>query len=229
MGQIARRHWLPACLIEEVAEADGPPVAVRLLGEDLVIFRDTDGRVGLLDRHCAAPPRLARCSGATRNADCAACTTAGSSTSTGNVLEMSSETGGQPDEGQGPAQGLSDARVGRRRLDLHGPRAGWTPRLPAAVVGAAGRDQDPASRRSCPVQLGADPRRRDRFGAQLDPALVRHGAGAGRRAPRRPRRTGCVRRPTRRRASPSSAPVTASGTRRCAVRSSTRRTTSTCG
>ena len=39
MGQLMRRHWLPACMSEEVAEADGAPVRARLLGEDLVVFR----------------------------------------------------------------------------------------------------------------------------------------------------------------------------------------------
>jgi len=52
MGGLMRRHWLPACLSEEVAECDGAPVRVRLLGEDLVAFRDTQGRIGLLDEHC---------------------------------------------------------------------------------------------------------------------------------------------------------------------------------
>ena len=53
MGQLMRRHWLPACLIEEVPEPDGKPVALRLLGEDLVAFRDSDGRVGVIGRYCA--------------------------------------------------------------------------------------------------------------------------------------------------------------------------------
>ena len=52
MGQLMRRHWIPACLAEEVAECDGTPVRVRLLGEDLVAFRDTAGRLGVLDEHC---------------------------------------------------------------------------------------------------------------------------------------------------------------------------------
>ncbi len=52
MGQIMRRHWLPACLSEEIEEPDGDPVRVRLLGEDLVAFRDTEGRVGVLDEMC---------------------------------------------------------------------------------------------------------------------------------------------------------------------------------
>ena len=52
MGRIMRRHWLPACLIEEVPEPDGDPLKIRLLGEDLVVFRDTEGRVGVLDEMC---------------------------------------------------------------------------------------------------------------------------------------------------------------------------------
>ena len=48
-----RRYWIPALLSEEIPEPDSPPVRVRLLGEDLVAFRDSQGRVGLLDEHCA--------------------------------------------------------------------------------------------------------------------------------------------------------------------------------
>jgi phthalate 4,5-dioxygenase oxygenase subunit len=52
MGQLMRRHWLPVCMAEEVAERDGAPVRSRLLGEDLVVFRDTDGRLGVLGEFC---------------------------------------------------------------------------------------------------------------------------------------------------------------------------------
>ncbi|MFK7966495.1 MAG: Rieske 2Fe-2S domain-containing protein [Burkholderiaceae bacterium] len=52
MGQLMRRHWTPVLLSEEVAEPDGKPVRVRVLGEDLVAYRDTEGRVGLLDEMC---------------------------------------------------------------------------------------------------------------------------------------------------------------------------------
>ena len=52
MGRIMRRHWLPALLSEEVFEPDGNPVRVRLLGEDLLAFRDTKGRVGLIGEFC---------------------------------------------------------------------------------------------------------------------------------------------------------------------------------
>ena len=52
MGQIMRRHWLPVCMAEEVAARDGAPVRARLLGEDLVVFRDTNGKLGVLGEHC---------------------------------------------------------------------------------------------------------------------------------------------------------------------------------
>ncbi|WP_398472876.1 Rieske 2Fe-2S domain-containing protein, partial [Tardiphaga sp.] len=52
MGALMREHWLPACMIEEVAEPDCTPVRVRLLGEDMVVFRDSKGRVGALDEKC---------------------------------------------------------------------------------------------------------------------------------------------------------------------------------
>ena len=52
MGQLMRRHWTPVCLIEEVSEPDGTPIRARVLGEDLVVFRDTEGRVGVMDEYC---------------------------------------------------------------------------------------------------------------------------------------------------------------------------------
>lgn len=53
MGELFRRYWIPALLSEEIPEPDCPPVQVRLLGEELVAFRDTKGRIGLLDEHCS--------------------------------------------------------------------------------------------------------------------------------------------------------------------------------
>jgi phthalate 4,5-dioxygenase oxygenase subunit len=52
MGQLMRRHWTPVCLLEEVADADGTPVHARVFGEDLVVFRDSEGRVGVLEEAC---------------------------------------------------------------------------------------------------------------------------------------------------------------------------------
>ena len=52
MGDTLRRYWMPALLSWEL-EADGSPVRVRLLGENLVAFRNTSGTVGMLDEFCA--------------------------------------------------------------------------------------------------------------------------------------------------------------------------------
>ncbi|MSQ19089.1 MAG: aromatic ring-hydroxylating dioxygenase subunit alpha [Betaproteobacteria bacterium] len=53
MGALFRRYWLPALLSEELPEPDCPPVRVTLLSEHLIAFRDTDGRLGLMDEFCA--------------------------------------------------------------------------------------------------------------------------------------------------------------------------------
>jgi nitrite reductase/ring-hydroxylating ferredoxin subunit len=53
IGDLFRRYWVPAMLAEEVAEPDCPPVRVQLLGEKLVAFRDSQGRIGLINEFCA--------------------------------------------------------------------------------------------------------------------------------------------------------------------------------
>src|SRR5919197_471931 len=90
MGRLMRRHWVPACLSEEVAEADGTPVRTRLLGEDLVVFRDSDGRLGVLDEHC---PHRGASLALGRNEECGLrCLYHGWKMDVeGNVLEMTSE------------------------------------------------------------------------------------------------------------------------------------------
>ena len=52
MGQYFRRFWQPVALSEELPEPDGAPLRVTVMGEALVAFRDTEGRIGLLDRRC---------------------------------------------------------------------------------------------------------------------------------------------------------------------------------
>src|SRR5262245_24445281 len=51
-GELLRRYWYPIAPKQELTEEE-PTRFVRLLGEDLVLFRDTRGRVGLLADHCA--------------------------------------------------------------------------------------------------------------------------------------------------------------------------------
>jgi phthalate 4,5-dioxygenase oxygenase subunit len=53
MGELFRRFWLPALLSEEVAEAGGEPVRLQLLSERMLAFRDSEGKLGLIDEFCA--------------------------------------------------------------------------------------------------------------------------------------------------------------------------------
>ncbi len=53
MGEMMRRYWIPALLSEEIAEPDCAPLRVRLLGENLIAFRDSSGQVGLVEEACA--------------------------------------------------------------------------------------------------------------------------------------------------------------------------------
>lgn len=51
MGTMMRQYWLPACLSSEVT-ADGDPVRLMILCEKLIAFRDSSGRVGIMDHRC---------------------------------------------------------------------------------------------------------------------------------------------------------------------------------
>jgi phthalate 4,5-dioxygenase len=51
MGKFMRQYWVPAALSQEV-QADGDPVRLMILGEKLLAFRDSAGRVGILDHRC---------------------------------------------------------------------------------------------------------------------------------------------------------------------------------
>ena len=52
MGRMMGRFWLPVASAHQVAEPDGAPLRTQLLGEHLVVFRDTDGNLGVLDEFC---------------------------------------------------------------------------------------------------------------------------------------------------------------------------------
>jgi phthalate 4,5-dioxygenase len=52
MGELFRRFWIPMLLAEELPRPDSDPVRTRILGEDLIAYRDTSGRVGLLANNC---------------------------------------------------------------------------------------------------------------------------------------------------------------------------------
>ena len=52
MGALVRRFWFPILLADEIEEPDSQPLRIKVLGEFFVAFRDTDGRLGLLDARC---------------------------------------------------------------------------------------------------------------------------------------------------------------------------------
>src|SRR5438552_1164791 len=53
MGEYFRRFWQPVALSRELAEPDSAPIRAKVMGEDLIVFRDTQGRVGLIEPRCA--------------------------------------------------------------------------------------------------------------------------------------------------------------------------------
>ena len=52
VGEMMRRYWIPVCTSRQIADKDSAPLRVRLLGEDFIAFRDTNGKVGVLDEMC---------------------------------------------------------------------------------------------------------------------------------------------------------------------------------
>ena len=90
MGRLMRQHWTPVCLLEEVSERDGTPVKARVFGENLVVFRDSDGRIGVLDESC--PHRRASLALGRNEEGGIRCLYHGWKMDVeGNVLEMASE------------------------------------------------------------------------------------------------------------------------------------------
>jgi len=51
-GKLMREYWIPALLTSELEKPDGNPLRVRLLGENLIAFRASSGRVGLIQNAC---------------------------------------------------------------------------------------------------------------------------------------------------------------------------------
>jgi phthalate 4,5-dioxygenase oxygenase subunit len=52
MGAVMRRYWHPVCTSAQLPTPDSEPLRVRLLGEDFVLFRDSAGKVGMLEELC---------------------------------------------------------------------------------------------------------------------------------------------------------------------------------
>src|SRR5215207_3264662 len=52
MGELFRRFWLPALVPSELPHNDSDPIRFRILGEDLITFRDSNGKIGFLAENC---------------------------------------------------------------------------------------------------------------------------------------------------------------------------------
>ena len=52
MGDLMRQYWIPALISSELPVNDGPPLRLRLLGEDMIAFRTTSGAVGVIKNAC---------------------------------------------------------------------------------------------------------------------------------------------------------------------------------
>src|SRR6266446_3361402 len=144
MGEYFRRYWLPAMLAAELPAPDSPPVRVRLFGENLIAFRDTNGRAGLVDEFC---PHRGASLFLGRNEACGLrCIYHGWKFDVnGRCVDMPNERAGRARlQGQGARPRLPLPRRERRDLDLHGPASGG-----AAVPRV--RDQHAAARARLPA------------------------------------------------------------------------------
>jgi len=119
MGEAMRRYWMPAALVWELPQPDCPPIRVKLLGEKLVAFRDTEGRVGLIDEFCAH--RRASLFLGRNEESGLRCVYHGWKYDTkGSCLDMPNEPQETNFKTQGSTEGISNRGGGRSDLDLHG-------------------------------------------------------------------------------------------------------------
>src|SRR5271168_641848 len=185
MGALMRQYWLPACLSTELT-ADGDPLRLMLLGEKLIAFRDSAGRIGVLDHRC--PHRCASLFFGRNEEGGLRCVYHGWKFDTaGNCLEMPNLPIDQEALPKIKAKSYQVAERGGVVYVYMGERA-IAPPLPAVAgarsdrIGARG---DLRLLRAARVQLAAGARRRYRH---LAFQLSAHRQGRG--GARRPRPSG---------------------------------------
>ena len=132
MGELFRRFWVPVMVSEEVADRDGTPVRVNALGEKLVAFRDTNGKLGLLDAYC--PHRRANLFWG-RNEECGLrCVYHGWKFDVdGNCLDVPNATNGDAMKHTVKTKSYPVREQGGLVWAYLGPR-GAVPKMPAAEV-----------------------------------------------------------------------------------------------
>ncbi len=127
MGAMMRRYWLPVMAGEDVVAGTGPR-RVRLLGEDLIVFRNDDGRVGVLDEAC---PHRGASLALARAEDCGLrCLYHGWKIDPGgNVIETPAEPADSGFKSKVPASGYPAYEAGGIVWAYLGPRASEPPRM----------------------------------------------------------------------------------------------------
>ena len=208
MGTTMRRYWIPALLAWELPEPDWPAGARRLLGEDLVAFRDTQGRDRPARRALPAPPRLAllRPQRGVRPA----------LRLPRLEVRRRRPLRGHDERARGAAASRTRSappptprvEAGRRDLGLHGPARSGSRAPPHFAWTQAPADASPRVEGDPGEQLAAGPRGRHRHLARAHPAPAPRpptprGRASSRRTP------SCA---ARRRRSRSTSPTTATAT-----------------
>ncbi len=164
LGELFRLYWIPFLPSADLAQ-DGQPQRIRLLGEDLVAFRDSEGRVGPGRPGLPASRRSADLR-PQRGLRAALRLSRLEVRCDGRGHGHAGRAGAQPPQGAGAHQGVSMPRAQRHDLDLYGPGPGRSAaaaerRMESRAAGAG------ACQPARPgVQLAAGRRRRDRFGAR---------------------------------------------------------------
>ena len=121
MGELMRLYWMPALKSSEL-ERDGPPVRFMLLGEKLIAFRDSAGKVGVMDHRC--PHRCASLFLGRNEEGGLRCLYHGWKFDTsGQCIDMPSVPPQQDFKHKVQAKAYRARRARRPRLGLHGRRA----------------------------------------------------------------------------------------------------------
>src|SRR5438093_8339231 len=118
MGEVMRRYWMPVALAWELPEPDCAPIRVKLLGEKLVAFRDTQGRVGLIDEFCAH--RRASLFLPQRRGWTPLCLSWMEVRHERHLSGYAERTAGNEFQARGSAEGISNRGDGGTDLGLHG-------------------------------------------------------------------------------------------------------------
>ena len=118
MGELMRQYWIPAAMSSEL-ERDGAPMRLLLLGERLIAFRDSSGRIGVMDHRC--PHRCASLFLGRNEEGGIRCVYHGwKFDAAGNCVDMPNAPPHQDYKRKGQGQGLQGRRAQRSRLGLYG-------------------------------------------------------------------------------------------------------------